>query len=57
MTAQKIIYTAWQNTPKPVDEYEADRDYTVGQCSLCPPSWKSCNQKICYIPEVKINDI
>lgn len=43
--------------PMPVDEYEADRDYTVGQCSLCPPSWKSCNQKICYIPEVKINDI
>ena len=42
--------------PIPIDEYKANaednRQYTVRQCSVLPPSWKQCNQRLCYVPEV-----
>lgn len=38
------------------DEYKAraedNRQYAVRQCAILPPSWKQCNQRLCYVPEV-----
>lgn len=40
--------------PMPVDEYDRDDKgrYKIQQCALRPPSWKTANQAICYVPEV-----
>lgn len=43
--------------PMPVDEYDPKgRLYTISDCAIRPPAWKSCNQKLCYVPKVIIND-
>ncbi len=43
--------------PMPVDEYGGDdrARYQVRECAIRPPSWKGCNQTLCYVPEVTIS--
>lgn len=30
--------------------------YLIQDCAIRPPAWKACNQKTCYVPEVRINE-
>lgn len=42
--------------PMPVEEYETNEDYKIMQCAIIPPYWKNEKTKLCYIPEVMINE-
>lgn len=42
--------------PMPVDEYKTDKNYRIMQHNLVPPYWKNFNMKLCYIPNVIVND-
>ena len=41
--------------PMPVDEIIVDQPYMIMQCAIHPPSWKACNQTLCYVPKVILN--